>query len=240
MKNDKLLEVHLPGFSGFEAPEWEGILDTPLRRAAQNYALTEPVAAWALDEEDFTGLLEAHRDRRAQCAAIARHFGSIFAGKLAQRVEFAHGLLFKEVQFAQERGFETDRIVATMPLSSAIKIFEMSEAKHHRPLNDVMPSDFAPYLGCMAHPEGDPHPLLAFLSIEDWDGTALGTLLEAFVGHQVEKKALRKIESEHAHSAFTAAVDWPRVREAVQRCRREKASATPDQSEEATYAGAKP
>ncbi|UVO30322.1 hypothetical protein [Bradyrhizobium arachidis] len=240
MKNDKLLVVHLPGFSGFSAPEWETVIETPLRRAAQNYALTEPAAAWALDEEDFTGLLEAHRDRRAQCAAIAGHFCSILAGKLAQKVGFAHGLLFKEVQFAQERGFETDRIVATMPLSSAIKIFQMSEAKHHRPLNDVMPSDFAPYLGCMAHPEGDPHPLLAFLSIEDWDGMALGTLLEAFAGHRVEKKALRTIESEHAHSAFTGAVDWPRVREAVQTRRYEQASAMSNQSEEATYGGVKP
>jgi hypothetical protein len=120
MTDDRLLDVYLPGFSGFSAPEWEALLSAPLRRAAQNHSLLEPPWALPLDTEDFADLLDGARDRRAQCSALAHEFYKAFGIQLALKVGFAHRLRFKEVHFAGDHGFEANRIVATLRRTRSI------------------------------------------------------------------------------------------------------------------------
>jgi hypothetical protein len=223
MSDVRMLDVYLPGFTGFSAPGWAALVSGPRRSAAQRYALSEPKENPSrLDAEEFAEILENVADRQKQYSVLAGGFYTVFAIKLALKVGFPHGLLFKELQLAADHGLETDRILATLPVPSAGKLFELSEAGDHDALDDVMGNDFPPYLGCMPDPEEDCRSLLAFLPIEDWDARALGTLLRAFVGPRVEEVALRKVAGNLAETAFSVSIDRARFADMARSRRREK------------------
>jgi hypothetical protein len=180
----------------------------------------------ALQYECFLRQIDIVGKRRLEPATYALKSGEKWMGKkvwkgmtMAMIVNKDNVLRFQK--FRPKTDLADDLILATLPLSSARKILELSEAERHSSLEGIMPPDFGP-LQWRLPDRGEDSSKLIFRSLQRWDRTELCALLAAFADPLIERIALGEIAVDHARLAFADSVDWKRFDKNVEARGREK------------------
>jgi hypothetical protein len=116
------LEAFLPSFGGFYQSHWEQLLSDAEELYTIMYAETERKEG-GLSRDDLVGIFSETSSASRLCTNLARSFCERFDEEMSERLGFRLGLKFVKLKSPSEYNFTTDRILATMPLRSAKKLF---------------------------------------------------------------------------------------------------------------------
>ncbi|WLA83205.1 hypothetical protein [Bradyrhizobium elkanii] len=220
---NKRLETFLPSFGGFYQSHWEQLLSDAEELYTTMHAETER-AQGGLSRADIAGIFSETGNTSRLCTALARSFCEHFDEEMSERLGFRLGLKFVELKSPSEYNFTTDRIVATMPLRSAKKLFYASMSERHRRLNDEIVDWFTPYPGFVPYYSDYIGDWIA-KPIDKWDENELCVLLDAFVDTDIDEEIYHAVAEHDACSAFEESVDWKRFEEKAALLRRSKTKA---------------
>ena len=217
---NKKLETFLPAFGGFYQTHWEELL-TDIEELYAGMHVEEERAEGGLDQVEIAELLSETSSVSRLCTGIAKRFCEGFDGAMSERLGFRLGLKFSRLDSPSEYNVTTDRILATMPLRSAKKLFYASMSERHRRLNDEIVDWFTPYPGFVPYYSDYIGDWIA-KPIDKWDRNELCVLLGAVVDADIDRDLYHDIAEGGADEAFEDSVDWKRFEEKADALRREK------------------
>ncbi|ACE99589.1 hypothetical protein IP86_17105 [Rhodopseudomonas sp. AAP120] len=221
MTKKTTLDTFLPAFGGFYQTEWEELLSSSEQLYATLLAASE-IGDAALDVDDFVEILSETTSVSRHCAGLAEAFCVGFEKDISKQLGFRLGLKFSKLKSPREYDFTTDRILATMPLRSARKLFELSMQERHERLIEAIEDWFTPYDGFLPYYSNVIDDWIG-KPIDRWDKIELCVLLDAFVDPEIDDRLFSDIAEGKACSAFEGAVNWKRFEQKVAARRREKA-----------------
>lgn len=213
-------ETFLPAFGGFYQTEWEELLSSSERLYATMHAASERGDA-GLDVDDFAGILSETTSVSRHCAGLAEAFCAGFDEEMSKQLDFPLGLKFSKLKSPREYNFTTDRILATIPLRSVRKLFELSMQERHERLTEAIEDWFTPYDGFLPNYSNVIDDWIG-KPIDRWDKNELCVLLDAFVDSDIDDRLFSDIAEGKACAVFESAVDWKRFEKKVAARRREK------------------
>lgn len=214
------LETFLPAFGGFYGTPWEDLLSDAQKTYAELHTESEREQG-GLEVEDFVEIFSEVSSVSRLCGNIARSFCEGFDEEMSNDLGFRLGLKFSELESPSEYNFTTNRIVATMPLRSAKKLFELSMSERHERLIETIADRFTPHPGFMPCYSEDIGDWIA-KPVAEWDRNELCVLLDAFVGTDIDEDLYSAIAEGGACGEFESSVDWKRFEKKVAARRREK------------------
>lgn len=220
---NKRLETFLPRFGGFYQSHWEQVLSDAEELYTTMHAETER-AQGGLSRDDIAGIFSETASASRLCTALARSFCERFEEEMSERLGFRIGLKFSALRSLEEYNFTTDRILATMPLRSAKKLFYASMSERHQRLNDEIIDWFTPYPGFVPYYSDCIGDWIA-KPVGKWDKNELCVLLDAFVDTDIDKEIYHAVADYDACRAFEESVDWKRFEENAAVLRRRKTKA---------------
>jgi len=216
---NKRLETFLPSFGGFYQSHWEQLLSDAEELYTTMHAENER-AQGGLSRDDIAGIFSETGSASRLCTALARSFCERFDEEMSERLGFRLNLKFVKLKSPSEYNFTTDRILATMPLRSAKKLFYASMSERHQRLNDEIVDWFTPYPGFVPYYSdyiGD----WIEKPIDKWDKNELCVLLDAFVDTDI-REICHAVADCDACSAFEESIDWKRFDKKAAALRHEK------------------
>lgn len=223
MTKTKRLETFLPGFSGFYQSHWEQLLSDAEELYTTMHAETEREQG-GLSRDDLAGIFSETSSASRLCSSLAQSFCEHFDKEISERLDFRLGLKFSKLESPSEYNFTTDRILATMPLRSAKKLFRLSMQERHERLDEEVRDWFTPYPGFAPHYSGYIGDWIA-KPIAEWDVNELCVLLDAFVDTDIDEELYHVIAEHDACSVFEDSVDWKRFEEKAAALRHRKTKA---------------
>ena len=217
------VETFLPAFGGFYQSHWEQLLSDTEELYTTMHAEAER-AQGGLSRDDIASIFSETASGSLLCTGLARSFCERFDEEMSERLGFRLGLKFVELKSPSEYNFTTDRILATMPLRSAKKLFYASMSERHQRLNDEIVDWFTPYPGFVPYYSdyiGD------WISkpIDKWDENELCVLLDAFVDTDIDEEIYHAVAENDACSAFEESVDWKKFERKAATLRHSKTKA---------------
>lgn len=207
-------KTFLPGFGGFNGTHWEDLLISSEALYAEMYAAGQD-GDDAPDEMELREMLSEFSDVSRHCASIARAWCACFEEKMTERLGFAPRLKFERLESPGDYTFTTDRIVATVPITTARRLFELSEKENHRSLSKLLRNWFTP----MPHHSEFIRAWVGDKRLDRWDKNELCLLLDAFTDPDVDDEIYAAIGDGAATTAFEDAVDWKKFEAALARRR---------------------
>ena len=214
----KTPKTFLPGFSGYC---W-GQFRSDAEELETLYLAEQERAGYALDEDDFIRIYFEVRDYGKHSTLLARRFCELFDAHISKAVGFPVGLKFEKVSRpAAEYIFETDRILAKIPVRSVSALYAASKASKHKTLKREIIAEYTSYDGYISHYSNDLDDWLA-KPIEEWDPNELRTLLAAFVEPEVHRIVSSSFNKSDFNEAFKKAVDWKKFDRKVAALRRQR------------------
>ncbi|MBM7486119.1 MULTISPECIES: hypothetical protein [Bradyrhizobium] len=191
----KRRQMFLPGFGGFHKTKWERLLD----KSQQLYARMDGADR---DGGDGLEMLSQFNDVSKHRASIARAWCVCFERKITESLGFAPRLKFERIE-PGDYIFTTDRIVATVPIGTAQRLFELSEQEDHRGLSNLLRNWFAP----MPHHSKLIRAWAGSQRLDRWDRNELCLLLDAFTDPDIDDEIYAEIGGGGAMTLFEYAVD---------------------------------
>lgn len=213
----------LPAFGGFYQSHWEQQLSDAEELYTTMHAEAER-AQGGLSGDDIASIFSETASGSLLCTGLARSFCERFDEEMSERLGFRLGLKFVEFKSPSEYNFTTDRILATMPLRSAKKLFYASMSERHQRLNDEIVDWFTPYPGFVPYYSDYTGDWIS-KPIDKWDKNELCVLLDAFVDTDIDEEIYHAVAENDACSAFEESVDWRRFEEKAAALRHRKTTA---------------
>lgn len=216
------LDTFLPAFGGFYQSRWEQLLSDAEDLYTTMHAETEREQG-GLSKDDFAGLFHDTSSISRLCSGLARSFCEHFDEEMSERLGFRLGLRFASLRSPEEYNFSTDRILATMPLRSAKRLFGLSMQDEHERLDEEIRDWFTPRPGFVPHYSDRLDDWIA-KPIDTWDENELCVLLDAFVDTDtdIDEEIFHAIADYDPCSAFENSVDWKRFEKEAAALRQEK------------------
>lgn len=219
----KTLETYLPSFGGFYQTHWEQLLTEP-RSGTPRCTSTTERAQGGLCREDLAALFSETGNSTDLCRSIARSFCKRFDEQMSDKIGFRLDLRFATLRSPKEYNFTTDRIIATMPVTTVKKLFGLSMRDQHERLAEEISDCFTPYPVFVPYYSDKVGDWLA-KPIQKWDKNELCVLLAAFVDTDLDEEIYHAVADCHACSAFEDSIDWKRFEEKAATLRHRKTKA---------------
>lgn len=204
------IEVMLPVYhQDVGHPGLDELISQEVHIAARKFASSKEAdrePTWPL-YKDFYRILVDVTDFDKQRRTLAESYCRRFDNHLSRSLGFPLGLEFKKLLNRSAVGI-SERILASLPLRSAVKLHGLSEATGHDKLRQLLTKGLSS--GLMY--DGDTQVLLE-LPVHAWDENELSILIEAFADPNIRDPTIDDIvidECMHADAegAFHSAVDW--------------------------------
>jgi hypothetical protein len=208
---NKTFETYLPSFGGFYQTHWEQLLTDAEEWYTTMHVETER-AQGGLSREDLAAIFSETASASRLCNALARSFCERFDAEMSERLGFRLQLKFVKLKSPSEYNFTTDRIIATMPLTTVKKLFGLSIRDQHERLAEEISDCFTPYPGFVPYYSDKIGDWLA-KPVQKWDKNELCVLLAAFVDTDIDEEIYHAVVDYDACSAFEDSVDWKRFEE---------------------------
>lgn len=181
---------------------------------------------------EYAEILFRFTDYSAAYQTIARDYAACFNEFATECLGFDPRLTFEEMTSPREYNFQTDRIFCHIPLGTALQLFAMSKANKHETLANVIAGRHTSRSGFVSFYD---NRLAHWLEkpVRDWDHNELGTLLIACLclapdtefdsnGDWRFRVFERVTEGETFCSAWSGAVNWPKVEAEVAELRADR------------------
>lgn len=220
---NKRLETFLPSFGGFYQSHWEQLLSDAEELYTTMHAENER-AQGGLSRDDIAGIFSETGSASRLCTALARSFCERFDEEMSERLGFRVNLKFVKLKSPSEYNFTTDRIIATMPVTTVKKLFGLSMRDQHERLAEEISDCFTPYAGFVPYYSDKVGDWLA-KPIRKWDKNELCVLLAAFVDTDIDEEIYHAVADCDACSAFEDSIDWKRFEEKAAALRHRKTKA---------------
>jgi hypothetical protein len=123
------IETFLPGFGGFHGARWENLFPFSREMCADRFAQEEE--ADGLHVADFSEILRGTNNASRFFTSLAERFCRRFDAETSGWLGFELGLTFSDLDDRTGPGSTTDHILATMPVRSARRLFEVSAQEQH-------------------------------------------------------------------------------------------------------------
>ncbi|MDX3965535.1 MAG: hypothetical protein QHD01_02910 [Bradyrhizobium sp.] len=195
--------MFLPAFGGFYGTHWEELLSLSEQLYAEMHA-AELDGDDAPDEIELREMLSEFSDGSKHCTSIARSWCACFEEKMSKTLGFPLKLKFERLEMPLDYRLMTDRIVATVPMGTVKRLFDLSEKDRHRGLI----SNLSDWLTPMPHYTDLVKVWTGGKPLQRWDKNELFVLFDAFTDPEIDDEIFAEIGDGVATTAFEDSVDW--------------------------------
>lgn len=226
------LIIQIP-FSGFYESKWSGEVDGVEERETEYYESDRQAEDGVppelrLTASEYFDILFQHTDYGAAYQKIARDYVYGFNQWLKGETDLDLGLTFESMSSPREYNFVTDRVFAHISPTSVKALFDRSVADNHERLRETIKERHTSRSGFCSYYSNDPDTWLG-RDVLTWDHNEIETLLLAVMPEDEEWEwSIFEMLSEDCYSAWSNAVDWPKVEAAIDDIREDKAKAIAD------------
>jgi hypothetical protein len=198
------LGTFLPWIAEFRGSHWEHLFQWSEWTQADRLAESEGLAA-----ADFDPILSEASSASLYFTSLARSLCRRFDEEISRYCGFEVGLRFSEFDGPE------DRILATMTVHGARKLFDFSAQRGHHALIAAIRDRFAPYDGLVPYPADAVDEWIA-QPIELWGRSELSDLLGVVAHAGIDEQLYACIsDGNDVRRAFEGCVDWKRYAELV-------------------------